>query len=612
MQHNIRKMAIGAVLLFVVIGVAYWVQQYFKGTKASSVPMAQFALANGAKISPGQPFELILQINPNLKTFYSFDLSFTYDHTKVSPQDAANVSNMVIPLSDDVKILTNNTKVDAVNHTVQVMGIRENGKNDPFMGNTPIDLVKVLFNMNASSALPVSFKWNDTSRTSLPETIEKKNLEYTGLEPTTAPKFISYACGSDDFSGTTLNTANWTLWTNNKGTVGVANGVATLYLPVATTASGTYVTSVKEVAGDFTAEIILKSHSVTVDKKVSNFGMQFIHNNGTTQEAIQILRQSNSTLLFATINNGETKWNNQTKDMGLTANTPIKIKIERNGSTAKMYYDLLDNQGYKLLRQYDNFYTGNGNIQIFLDNWTPDFPQASGIVDDYKLTCYKPDVSVGPVDVPTATPKPGVTTGPSPTKGPTPTPVIGGAGAEGTTTTIVERADTLYVNSLVAYPAPFRYEQEIKLERGDYRLTVGAIVHVKRGSGLVLVLQCNEAVCGTYKKNDVIFKTPTFPQKSTFSEYQQSISIPDGPADKSLVFRLYCEDGSECDIDYISLEDAWGSELLRNPQFAEVQPMNNPRKQPAFWEVDATANMYGSIDPAVGNRGALMINNSAK
>ncbi|MCX6730519.1 MAG: hypothetical protein NTZ55_01600 [Candidatus Roizmanbacteria bacterium] len=66
MQKNIRKIAIGLILVVVVVGASYWVQQYLRGTKASSVPVAQFALPEGATISPGNPFELILQINPNI------------------------------------------------------------------------------------------------------------------------------------------------------------------------------------------------------------------------------------------------------------------------------------------------------------------------------------------------------------------------------------------------------------------------------------------------------------------------------------------------------------------------------------------------------------------
>jgi hypothetical protein len=604
-------MVIGCILVAVVAGAIYWVQQYLRGTKASSVPMAQFALASGASISPGKPFELILQINPNLKTFYSFDLSFTYDQTKVTPQDAANIASMIIPLSDDVKILTSGTRVDTVTHTVSVMGIRETGKNDPFMGNTPINLVKVLFNMNAASVLPVSFKWNDTSRTSLPDTIEKKNMEYTGIEPTPTPKVIPYTCGSDDFSGATINASKWNFWTSGGGSVGTG-GQATFYIPGNTTSKGSSISSKNVVEGDFSAEVTIKGHSTKDNKLTSNLFFQFA--NSDWSKAVSILKAYNKSpgeLVFGWTE-GVNVWKDLGKNDGIDHNTAVRAKIERIGGTIKLYYDKLDGAGYKLSKQLDNYYTGQGTIVMGVDMWGPDFPQASGIFDDYSLTCYKPDVSVGPIDVPTATPKPGVTTGPSPTKGPTPTPVIGGAGAEATTTSILSRGDTLYINSLVAYPAPFRYEQPIKLERGDYMLTLDAIVHVKRGSGLVLVLQCNEATCGTYKKNDVIFRTPTFPQKTEFSEYQQNVSIVDGPADKSLILRVFCEDGSECEIDKISLEDAWGSERVKNPQFAEFQKASDPRIQPNSWEIDATANMFGSVDKAMGTYGSLLINNSAE
>lgn len=612
MQKHIRQIAIGCILVGVVVGVAFWIQQYLRGTKASSVPLAQFSLASGASISPGKPFELILQINPNLKPFYSFDLSFTYDQTKVTPQDAANVANMIIPLSDDVKILTNNTRVDTVTHTVQVMGIRETGKNDPFMGNTPINLVKVLFNMNATSTLPVSFKWNDTSRTSLPDTIEKKNMDYTGLEPTTAPKVIPFSCGGDDFSGTALDNTKWNLWTSGGGTVSVTGGQATFTIPGNTTNKGTSISSKNLVEGDFMAELTIKGHSTKDNKLTSNLFFQFA--NSDWSKAVSILKAYNKSPgeLVAGWVESVNVWKDQGKTDGIDHNTPVKVKIERQGGTLKLSYDKLDGSGYKLLKQLDNYYTGPGTVVMGVDMWGPDFPQATGSFDDYKITCYKPDVSVGPIDVPTATPIPGVTAGPSPTKGPTPTPLLGGAGPEAVTTSIIERADTLYINSLVTYPAPFRYEQPIKLERGDYMLTLDAIVHVKRGSGLVLVLQCNEAACGTYKNGDIIFRTPTFPQKSGFSQYQQKISIADGPADKNLVLRLYCEDGSECEIDNISLEDSWGSERVKNPHFAEFQQTNEPRIQPNSWEIDAAANMYGSIDKAMGTYGSLLINNSAE
>jgi hypothetical protein len=200
----------------------------------------------------------------------------------------------------------------------------------------------------------------------------------------------------------------------------------------------------------------------------------------------------------------------------------------------------------------------------------------------------------------------------------TPTPPLGGAGVVASTTKIYEQADTLYINSIVSYPAPLRYQQAIKLEKGTYSLAMGARMYARRGTGLVLVVQCNEGSCGenddkrALHMNDVIYRTPTFPLKDEFSEVRQSFTVSDSISNKQLVLRVYCEDGSECDIDYITLEDAWGSERLLNNHFAESQQTIDPRLQPANWEINTAANYYGSVDRAFGKNGALMINNSAK
>jgi hypothetical protein len=187
--------------------------------------------------------------------------------------------------------------------------------------------------------------------------------------------------------------------------------------------------------------------------------------------------------------------------------------------------------------------------------------------------------------------------------------IIGGTGAVGSTTTVLPGADLLYINSIGTYPAPFRYEQAMKLEKGTYRLTIRAKVFVKRGRGMVVALICNETTCGTAKKNDAVYVSPVFPSKA---EHSEMVVNPVLTEEKNYIVRVFCEDGSECEIDYISLEDAWGSERLQNTQFASSAQITDPRKQPASWTVDATANLYGSVDSAVGKNGSLMINNSAK
>lgn len=193
-----------------------------------------------------------------------------------------------------------------------------------------------------------------------------------------------------------------------------------------------------------------------------------------------------------------------------------------------------------------------------------------------------------------------------------PKPVMGTAGPVAQTTKIFHRTDRLYINSLTTYPAPFRYEQTMKLEKGEYSLVVGGRVFVQRGAGMVIGIICDEAKCGSKKKNEFMYVSPRFPEKAEYSEMREKFSIPSDADNKQYMLRVFCEDGSECDIDYIQLEDAWGSDRVINPQFADVDTTNNLRIQPQSWEFDETANLYGSIDPAGGNNGALVINNSAQ
>ncbi len=451
MEKKIRIITIAVVLFISAALLIYWFNQYKQRSKASTIPTVQFDFPAGTQISAGQPFDLLVEINPHLTTFYSFNLTFTYDVNKVAPKDLTNLMGN-ITAAPQVTLLTTGTSTSIATGSgiIKISGIRQTGGGDPFMGPNPIPLATVSFIMKPGATLPFSFKWDATPQanmTSATDTVDRQDLTYTGLVPTAIP-----------------------------------------------TVSGV-------------------------------------------------------------------------PPVGVPTSTPVPSIV-------------------------------------------PSPVVCGGKTCPAGMVCYQP-TSVCPVGqaCPFVVVQPQCVT---PTAVPTPTSVIGGPGAEATTTSISARADTLYINSISTYPAPFRYEQPIKLEKGNYNLTMGAKVWVKKGSGLVLVLQCNEATCGSKKQNDIVFKTLTFPVKPDFSELSTTISIPDEISNHQLVMRIFCEDGSECEIDYISIQDVWGSERVLNPQFAETQQLSDPRKQPSSWQVDATANLYGSIDPAFGNNGALMINNPAK
>ena len=203
---------------------------------------------------------------------------------------------------------------------------------------------------------------------------------------------------TDDFSGTSLNTAKWTFSSSSSnGSNGIANGKIKLFLPLGTKGEWAAINSKNKVNGNFTAELVLKSMSTTNNK---NTGVLALFFQTSTEKSLKFYRQADKTALIMGVNNGtaSSDWNFQEKDIGLTNSTPVKIKLERVGSTVKMFYDLLDGKGYQLARQFNNFYTGEGWITVGIESTEPDFPQTSGTFDDFKLTCA--------VSTPTPTPTP--------------------------------------------------------------------------------------------------------------------------------------------------------------------------------------------------------------
>ncbi len=402
MKLQIRILAVLVVFVLSVGFGVWWFQQYKQKSRATAAPPRLFFTVPGAKVEAGSNFDLYVNINPNSSPFYSFDLKFTYDPTKVNFVDEANPLSNVTMLDSAV---VSEPAVDVLTHVVTIKGTRTV---TPFAGGEPVAIAKIAFVMKPETALPLQFNWDSTTNIAGQSAISKENLAYTGITPT----------------------------------VPVPSGATPVTVPT--------------VAG------------------------------------------------------------------------------------------------------------GNGT--------------------------------------------------PVPTIGASPAPQITGNQDQiGTTTEILPRGDRLYINSIIANPAPFRYEQNLVLDKGTYNLIVGAKVYYNKGRGMVIALHCNESDCGGGKKrNDIIVRTPVFPVKANFSEMQTTVVIPQEGDKKNYTMRIYCEDGTECEIDYITLEDAWGSDRIVNSQFADSQSYTDPRKQPTSWIVDGTANLFGTVDPAAGVHGALIINNPTK
>ncbi len=243
---------------------------------------------------------------------------------------------------------------------------------------------------------PIFYSVNENAVLTSPWTYAATGLSVNGgVIPTptgtTPPVCESF---SDDFSGTTINANNWNLWTDNAGTAGFTTpaGEVTLFLPASTVQKGVIFDSFDKhnigAGADFVAELTMKSISATESKKyaVSIFS---IAANSNDNRHIDIMRYSDSGRLSTTFQNvaGSTTPQVFEKEIGLSNTMPVKVKIEKIGTIVKTYYDLLDGNGYQLLKQFENFYSAENRIYFGIPNGPPDFPQASANFDDFKLTC---------------------------------------------------------------------------------------------------------------------------------------------------------------------------------------------------------------------------------
>ncbi len=216
---------------------------------------------------------------------------------------------------------------------------------------------------------------------------------------TPTPGSISCAQGSelktfaDDFSGAAFDTNKWWSWGPNGGSVAQSNGQATLYITSSTgpDSNGMGIgPGGMSVSGDFKTEVTLGNHTNTSGKLTSTFSITFANNDWT--RAVQILKNygDSSGLIIGWYDVGTTSWKNESTNVPVGHNTPVKVKIERAGGTFKVSFDMLDGNGYKLAKQFDNYYTGGGGVSIGLSNWGPDFPQASASIDNFNMTACVP------------------------------------------------------------------------------------------------------------------------------------------------------------------------------------------------------------------------------
>lgn len=178
---------------------------------------------------------------------------------------------------------------------------------------------------------------------------------------------------------------------------------------------------------------------------------------------------------------------------------------------------------------------------------------------------------------------------------------------------VPSNGDILYINSTTFDQAPLRYEQIVQLDKGDYILSASALVYTLRGRGVLVAVACAESDCGDGKKlNDIYVKIPNFTSTTTFERKEVQFAVSEKTQKKRLAVRIFVEDGSEADFDFISLTDVWGGEKLENSHFEKTVKTESPRQFPQYWEGDMTGWMYANVDKQQGVDGALYINSSSR
>jgi len=202
---------------------------------------------------------------------------------------------------------------------------------------------------------------------------------------------------TDDFSGESLNESNWRFvsWTNGYGTVGTA-GTLNIHLPSSTEvgAKSTFVESKKILIGNFSSEITLISRN---DLSTYEF---FQFNNKAYGEAVtggfgfRILNGSLYTEVYGTDNPNNPGPSNH--NIPISNTTPIKLKLEKVGNTAKMSIDKMGGQGYQIIRVFENFSTNSGYVIAGVQHTGSANLAISASFDNYSQTCLNPSVTPTP------------------------------------------------------------------------------------------------------------------------------------------------------------------------------------------------------------------------
>ncbi len=200
--------------------------------------------------------------------------------------------------------------------------------------------------------------------------------------------------GGTDKINSGLNQNNWDVTSTGSGTVTggvtVASGEATIAVNGVQGQAKTYYLVTKNSSnGDFSAEVLLKSLVSTISSSSANmvFSMAPVEPSATNN-IISVMRKVGSGSLLATNTLGTGNPVDQaTANLGLSANSLVKVKIQRAGTVASVFYDISDGQGYKLLKAFNNVASVPVKLSISAGSFESDYPQVTAKLDNFNLAC---------------------------------------------------------------------------------------------------------------------------------------------------------------------------------------------------------------------------------
>ncbi|MFH0864524.1 MAG: dockerin type I domain-containing protein [Candidatus Gottesmanbacteria bacterium] len=403
---KIKILKIVAIFIVVVIAVVWGLNFIFldKTQRSKADEVLTLSLDPASVVAAnGDDFTVTIKAIPtNTINIQLYKINVNFDRSKVKIKD--NGINYVVGQPSSALGGDDNSKISTINGdsgqgVIKLYGEITNPATGLFM-NGATELARITFTSKTDSSYTVTNSESSVSKintdysiTTVPFSNETVEVNSGGPAPTGTPTCQSF---SDDFSGTTLNTSNWETFTDAVGsTFDVSGGKLSEFLIESTTGTSMIINGIKKpLRGDFTTEITSISTSANGES-----GKSFISFSGNVDNtySFSIGRNGFSDGKIVTGVNGQ----RQNHDVVLLKNSPVKLKLERIGSTINMYYDLMGGQGYQLARTSNNFNTGEGKIMIGLSNLTPSLA-ISGIFDNFNQTC---------TTVPTATPDPSATPG---------------------------------------------------------------------------------------------------------------------------------------------------------------------------------------------------------